>query len=334
MNYSEIVFGKSLEELSIDKLKYFFSTPQGETATLEFKSFSKHSTFDKNIDGIIKGLCAFLNSDGGILIWGAPNGIKPEGKKEEVFQGELQLVNELKEKDTIINIISSRITPMPTGISVKILERNDGYAYVFEVQPSPYKPHQFNHIYYIRLDGQSRPAPHYMVQAMFRQVSFPNLEAFVKFVSFADLESHWMLTIEVYLLNLSEFQNEEQAAYQMVINPGRFDLGEGTYHSEPEPVLYFGRPQRRQLNIIILKEALEKKGGIFKMVLTHGGKKSPAKMSNYTLDFGKYDWQRNDGNLNYLMANAEENRFYSEVQKAKGSGKEQLLREILGREVK
>ncbi|RYF97097.1 MAG: ATP-binding protein, partial [Chitinophagaceae bacterium] len=70
MNYSEIVFGKSLEELSMETLTHFFIIPQGETATLEFKSFSKQSTFDKNIDGIIKGLCAFLNSDGGILIWG------------------------------------------------------------------------------------------------------------------------------------------------------------------------------------------------------------------------------------------------------------------------
>jgi hypothetical protein len=334
MNYSEIVFGKSLEELSIDKLQYFFSTPQGETATLEFKSFSRYSTFDKNIDGIIKGLCAFLNSDGGILIWGAPNGIKPEGKKEEVFEGELQLVNELKEKDTIINIISSRITPMPTGISVKILERNDGYAYVFEVQPSPYKPHQFNHIYYIRLDGQSRPAPHYMVQAMFRQVSFPNLEAYAKFVSLTDMETHWLLIAEIYLLNLSEFQNEELAAYQLVIEPGAFEGTGGTFFSNPEPVLYYGRPLRNQLNIIIAKTALEKRSRIFKMVLTLGGKKSPAKISNYVLDFNLFDSGRDEGNLNYLMTKAKENQFYSDAQKDKGSGKEKLLREILGREVK
>lgn len=334
MNYSEIVFGKRLEELGIDTLTHFFSTQQGETATLEFKSFSKHSTFDKNIDGIIKGLCAFLNSDGGILIWGAPNGTKPEGRKEEVFQGEMQLVNELKEKDAIINIISSRITPMPTGISVKILEGDNGCAYVFEVQPSPYKPHQFNHIYYIRLDGQSRPAPHYMVEAMFRQISFPNLEAYSKFVSLTDLGTHWMLVAEIYLLNLSVFQNEELAAYQLLIEPGAFDGTGGTFFSDPEPVLYYGRPLRSQHNIIIAKNAIEKRAGIFKMVLTYGGKKSPAKISNYVLDFKLFDSGRDEGNLNYLMTTVEENMFYSDAQKNKGSGKEKLLREILGREVK
>jgi hypothetical protein len=334
MNYSEIIFGKTLEELSIDILTHFFSTPQGETATIEFKSFSKHSTFDKNIDGIIKGLCAFLNSDGGILIWGAPNGAKPEGKREEVFQGELQLVNELKEKDAIINIISSRITPMPAGISVKILEGDNGCAYVLEVQPSPYKPHQFNHIYYIRLDGQSRPAPHYMVEAMFRQVSFPNLEAYAKFVSLTDIGTHWLLLAEIYLLNLSVFQNDEMVAYQLVIETGDIDGARGTFFSKPEPVLYYGRPFRGHHEIIIVKTELEKKTNIFKMALTHGGKKSPAKISNYVLDFKLHDYRENEGNLNYLMTTAEENKYYSDLQKEKGSGKGKLLREILGREVK
>jgi hypothetical protein len=99
-------------------------------------------------------------------------------------------------------------------------------------------------------------------------------------------------------------------------------------------VLYYGRPLRNQLNIIIAKTALEKRSRIFKMVLTLGGKKSPAKISNYVLDFNLFDSGRDEGNLNYLMTKAKENQFYSDAQKDKGSGKEKLLREILGREVK
>jgi hypothetical protein len=58
----------------------------------------------------------FLNSDGGIIIWGAPKGKKVPDKKEKVFQGEPDMVDYLYEKDAFISKIADSITPTPRAI--------------------------------------------------------------------------------------------------------------------------------------------------------------------------------------------------------------------------
>ena len=35
------------------------------------------------------------------------------------------------------------MTPLPTGFEVKALSKDDQYVYVFEVQVSNYRPHQY-----------------------------------------------------------------------------------------------------------------------------------------------------------------------------------------------
>ena len=112
-----------------------------------------------------KGICALLNSEAGILIWGAPVGPEVSGKKEKVFKGSLSPVSKRYEKDQLINMMADSLTPMPVSVKVQPLETDDRVVYVFEVLASAYRPHQFANQYFIRMDGQTRPAPHYLVES-------------------------------------------------------------------------------------------------------------------------------------------------------------------------
>lgn len=65
-------------------IKDFFSTRQEESSTLEFKSG------EVDVTDIFKEITAFLNTEGGLLIIGAPREVKEViGKKTVVYcQGE------------------------------------------------------------------------------------------------------------------------------------------------------------------------------------------------------------------------------------------------------
>ena len=103
MNYAESYFGKSLDSLAYQDIEDFFKEAKEESTRIEFKSYAAgRGKFKDKLLGVIEGLCALLNSEGGILIWGAPEGQKIDGKKEEIFQGTLSPVDELKEKDGLI----------------------------------------------------------------------------------------------------------------------------------------------------------------------------------------------------------------------------------------
>ncbi|MET3115392.1 hypothetical protein AAKU52_003141 [Pedobacter sp. CG_S7] len=332
IGYSNIYLGKALHELNYEDIETFFKQEHIESETLEFKSYSTKGAFDDQLNkGIIRGINAFLNSSGGILIWGSPVGTKPEGRSEEIFVGELSPVNILKEKDALINMISSRISPLPIGISVQILEREENYLYVFEVQQSISKPHQFNERYYVRLDGQSKPAPHYLVDALFKQIKYPEIGGYIKFekANYDDL-GNLTLSISVFICNFSQLQNEEKISYQIVVVPGTIDRnGNGVYHSELTDVLHFGKPIRNGFNISITGHEYINKLSIIKFMLSFGGKLSPAKISSYTLKLKQLP--DNHKNANSLITEIEENVLFSDHQKKLGKGKETFIKDILER---
>jgi predicted HTH transcriptional regulator len=182
MSLIKTLLNKELDNLVYQDIIDFFINEQEESDIIEFKSYSvQYGNFNKNLEGIIRAVCAFLNSAGGIIIWGAPNGETFGNTSKLVFKGELSPVQELKDKDWIINKISDSIIPLPIGINTKILQDGSNYLYIFEIQPSNYKPHQYKNTYFARLDGQTKPAPHYLIEALFKQIKFPNIEGYLKF---------------------------------------------------------------------------------------------------------------------------------------------------------
>ena len=303
MDYIQISFRKTLDELTYQDVEDFFIEEKEESIRLEFKSYSDKDKDSNKLDGIIRGLCALLNSEGGILIWGAPEGQAVKGKKEKIFKGPLSPVPKPKqiEKDQLINKISDTISPLPTGASVKILTQDsDKFVYVFEVQTSNYRPHQYKHVYYARLDGQTKPAPHYLVEALMKRITYPNIEGYLKIVKWFSEGDNHIIDIQVIICNFSELQNEENVLVDLTVNPGvvqnwSYKQPHGFYiqngqrfrNTDFAKIIHYGAPVIHYESIIVDDNELRNYDGKISFVLLFGGKYSPMKSSKYVLDISK-----------------------------------------------
>lgn len=286
IDYCKQIFGKSIRDLTIEDLKVYFSEAREESEILEFKSGKGdfEGIFNKNI---LRTVSAFLNSSGGVLIWGAPEDKEPEKGMPKVCAGDLVLVKTKKEKDHLINRISSSISYMPTGIRVERLDHEDGYAYIIEVQESESKPHQLGGQYFVRLDGQSKPAPHYFVDSMFNQVKFPDLDGRIIFAT-VDTARVGLLVIRfnVVIFNKSPFINERNLSFQLVASKGEFNASrKKEYYSKHFPVSHYGRPIAENHTYIYSGFQSAKDLEEINFTLAFGGELGPAKSTYYSFDF-------------------------------------------------
>jgi len=342
MDFCASYFGKPLAELSYEDISNYFTEPRIENATIEFKSYAERSTFDTGLQKVIRGISSFLNSNGGVLIWGAPSATAENGK--EAFVGNLCPVKELKDKDSLINRIGSAITPLPIGINIQILVDGCNYLYVFEVQESPYKPHQYEYQYFIRLDGQSRPAPHYVVEALLRRITYPNVCGVIKFHKIEPVRNingvfnGDSLAVSVGLFNFTELQNEEKVFFRLLCVGGFFPRGNGAIQRTTSPmyingaselifenfadVLHFGTPRIHVDQIAFNRQTLKETGGMLHLLLSFGGKKSPAKMSRYTLDL---NGEIVNDDPNPLLTECEENILFADTAKKLNKSREDSL---------
>lgn len=207
MNFCQTYFSKDLDDVTADDLIHFFNSPQKESQYLEFKS-AREPNLDKVFTNTLKpGICSFLNSEGGLLIFGAPK----EDKKnpEHPYHGPIQPYRKgfLGEHDTIIRKISDGIIPMPVGVRLKEIEFENGVVSIFEIQPSQTKPHQTDNIYQIRIDGQKKPAPHYLIEAMMKQVQWPELNGFIRFVECEKTDENHIFHFRTVFVNKTATTN-------------------------------------------------------------------------------------------------------------------------------
>lgn len=260
-DYCIQIFGKSIREITIEDLLYFFNDPKEESEILEFKS--GNGEFEKAFNNnILRTVSAFLNSSGGVLIWGAPEDKAPEKGMPKVCTGDLVPVKEKKEKDQLINRISSSISYMPTGILVERLDTDEGYIYVIEVQESESKPHQLNGQYFIRLDGQSKPAPHYIVDSMFKQIKYPNIENHIKIVGVYQSAIGLHIKFELKLFNFTPSIPGKEIQIYARTTVGNFQENDSDYlKSQPEKLLCYGLNPSTfitlHLNTSLLMDGLE-----------------------------------------------------------------------------
>lgn len=116
MKYASVILGKDLSELAYADIEKYFHVEREESDQAEFKSYVANGSIDSKISGLVRTVAALLNSDGGILIWGAPIGEKEQrgDRKVTVFKGELtSLPQEFSDKDWIISKIVDKIVPLP-----------------------------------------------------------------------------------------------------------------------------------------------------------------------------------------------------------------------------
>lgn len=349
-DYSSIYFRKPLNNLEYQDIVDFFVEPKEETTTVEFKSFSRqYGVFEQNLRGVTKGICAFLNSEGGILIWGAPEGKKLPGQKHKTFQGTLSPLKDLWEKDRLINKISDPITPLPIGINVKILEKSGDVIYVFEVQKSNYSPHQFRNKYWCRLDGQTEIAPHYLIEALFRQIRYPNIEGFIKAKRLYKKTINYILEIEIYIFNFSPLQNEENMCFRLTCEQGKpsrshverpnitYALeGHQLIFRDSTEILHFGSNRVHSESLIIDADKLLKSNNEIDLILLFGGKFSPLKVSQYKINLRKIGFSTSRDlppeilNLSSALEAIEVNMLLIDKQNQAEMTKEKILKEVLG----
>lgn len=305
MSFALLIIGKALDNLTFEDIEEYFLTPRVESDKIEFKSYApdlgpgtRKSHRDKE-NGVMKAICAMLNSAGGLIIWGAPEGKSIVGQREKVFQGALSPVNQLIEKDSFISSISDRITPTPSEVRFRCLEKNAAFLYLIEVNQSPYSPHQFQDTYYMRLDGQSRPAPHHFIEALFRKVTYPNLEGYLRITGIASkIVNHFIITeveLSIFIFNLSELQNEHDVYIRVEAPIGSFSHSLEDISREyvvdrtcaivnAQPTLYFKAPFIKTVTLYVLESSLIRVEHHLQLDLFFGGRQSPLKMSRYTFD--------------------------------------------------
>jgi len=173
-DYIEKIFGKNRNEITINDLKEYFTTPQEESSVIEFKSG------EVEINDIFKEITAFLNTEGGLLIIGAPREAKKTIGKNiiKICEGELTYSN-FKNKDWLYQKIASNIVPTPTNLKIEEYLTEEGNVFLIDVPQSLNPPHQCSADgkYYLRLERDAKPAPHGIVQALFDKRRVPSLSA-------------------------------------------------------------------------------------------------------------------------------------------------------------
>lgn len=301
--FAQAQFGKLLDQITADDLRTYFSTERDESLTLEFKSFYQRENDVKHKEnGVLRTICGFLNATGGLVIWGAPIGSKnPEGQK--VFTGQLSPVEKLYSKDDFISKVSNRIILLAAGLQFHSVEVEDGkFVYLIDVPESTTKPHQFDNIYYIRLDGQTKPAPHYLVDAMFKQVKRPELEGYMRIISWkfeiglGQQPNNYQLQIEILIVNTSPTVNDTSVYFYLMGKHGTFLSSLGEISRDPDghvinfeniaPIVSFSMPVKRTLLYEVSAEAIYRsEDQADHIMLGFGGTNSATKLSKYTIRF-------------------------------------------------
>jgi hypothetical protein len=338
MDFCTAHFGKTLNDLTISDIKSYFTEERTESDQIEFKSIHPTGNLNEKFAGIQRSVCAFLNSSGGLLIWGSPEGQKVDGKKEKAFKGELSFFNVVLEKDFVISKISDSIIPLPNNLRINILSDNKRSIVVLEIDASEYSPHQNANTYYMRIDGQTKPAPHHYIEALFKKITYPNIEVFIKITKIEVFHgSKYKVDFRMFFFNWTPLQNEEKLSFR-VISDGIFanssnpqlshlySLGGHEYYKENvKDIFYFGEPIYESNIILFDPSKISQNGNKGKLNITFGGKFSPRKTCEYDLDLSNlYTTEPND-----IIIKKNENKLTKDLQDEKGVTKESIIRDVL-----
>jgi hypothetical protein len=297
---SDLLFKKQLTDMTLADINIYFSQEQIESNILEFKSFNSldKSEFKNKENGVLRTVCAFLNSEGGIIIWGAPAGKTIEnsdGSKHKVFQGELSPVDQNLQKDSFMSRIANNLSPSPNGILFHSINIEEGkWLYIIEVPKSIYPPHQFQNIYFMRMDGHSRAAPHHYIEALMKQVKIPDVVGFLdtQYQSLAT-RNHGVIPFVLSINNFSRYIVAFKISYTLILSYGDFFYKneeitinqQGRVDSDVFAVesLHYNKPFVKDF-FIVLPELWQRKEEL-SLTLIWYGDNSPIKFSQYSYEY-------------------------------------------------
>lgn len=158
VNPSQLRFGKELERLQISDILSLIQNNIDESQNLEYKEPSNN--LGKDCEHLAKSMSGFLNTDGGILIYGVSE--RKEG--DHRYPTNIEWCNTTKER--LENLLKSKIQPWEERIRIhRIKSRNNEKVgiFVIEIPKSNNPPHMYNYSYYQRLNFQTQPMTHQSV---------------------------------------------------------------------------------------------------------------------------------------------------------------------------
>jgi hypothetical protein len=163
MSQSNLRFGKDLKDLHLSDIQFLINEKIDESQNLDYTQPS--SDPEKDCDGVAKEVSGFLNTDGGIVIYGVSE------RREEEHCYPDRIIWSTSTKEWFENMLDSRIQPWDERIRIRRIENEQNPTegiFVIEVPKSNNPPHMFNHVYYQRLNFKARPMEHENVYRAFQ----------------------------------------------------------------------------------------------------------------------------------------------------------------------
>ena len=225
MSFCQYFFGKEIDQVEFQDVSNFIVNRSDlEKTFLECKSCDNLKL--KPTD-YIPSIVGFLNTGGGLLIIGTPI----EEGNPRVFQSTFKFHSYIP-KDHMRDKLIDAIQPLPNGIQIEIIGKDDQCVTLVDVPKSEYPPHQYKGTYYIRLDGSRKAAPHAFVEALFNRRKPRYQQALIEHFErkIADFRQNEEAMTALYFLVLESRAVPEPIIYAAV-------LGTDYMKTQPDRVL-------------------------------------------------------------------------------------------------
>lgn len=163
MSFAKHIFNKeSLDQITIADVQRLVDTETEESLHLDFEEIPIKVQYD----GLAKHVSGFLNTSGGIVVFG----VSETTKKGRHVPFEITWTNITKE--TLENNLYQRIDPWCEEIQICPIQNPSNSSqrvFIVFVPKSERPPHMATFTYHIRLNFQTRPIGHEQVSTIFRQ---------------------------------------------------------------------------------------------------------------------------------------------------------------------
>jgi hypothetical protein len=212
MSLAKKILGKDLQSLVKEDIESYFTQPREETSILEFKSG------EAKVNSIFKELCAFLNTEGGLLIIGTPKEQKVGKAGKRICKGRI-VPSHFQSKEWLYSLITANIVPIPKDLTIHEMQAEGGKLFVIEVEQSKNPPHQFltDGRYYIRMKQEARPASHGIVEALFFKNRAPRLIADLQ-INPSERGAENFNDISIDIINDSRIPTDQVSYYIQIMN--------------------------------------------------------------------------------------------------------------------
>ena len=163
MSFVKHIFNKeSPDQIDISEIQKLIDNEIEESLHLDYEEIPP----DVKYDGLAEHVSGFLNTSGGLVVFG----VSETKKKGRHIPHDFTWTT--IKKEAVENNLYQRIDPWYEDIQILPIQNprdNTKRIFVIYVPKSKNSPHMANYRYYIRLNFQTRPLGHEQVSAIFKQ---------------------------------------------------------------------------------------------------------------------------------------------------------------------